>query len=336
MTTAAPEAPRTKSVPATALQFVGGPVQFSAAKEGSKNVPIQMQARSGQPIVHWYWGKIVHDMSGFSADQPRIPIDFRHDDGDAIGYLDKFTPSNEGLLVAGELTPLKEGDRASTIKLQSDAGVPYQASIFFRPLSFEDVRPGMSAEVNGFTVEGPAIIVRKWALRGVAVCLYGADHRTKSKFSAGDEIAVPLFTLETAMSASPNASAPANPPAADKLSEGNPTAGSTVPTQQSSPPVDPKAEVKRYVDAFGSENGAKWYTEGVSFSDAQGKHATALSDQIKARDAKITELNTKLSAVDRGEPTASKFGDGEKPKDGERAKNGFASQIQLRKPVGSK
>lgn len=330
MSTAAPEMPRTKSVPAAALQFDGGRVEFAAAKDAKSggNVPIQMQARSGQPIVHWYWGKVVHDMAGFSADQPTIPIDFRHDDGDALGFLNKFTPSNEGLLVAGELTPLKEDDRASTILKQSAAGVPYQASIFFRPTQLEEVMPGMTAEVNGYTVDGPAIIVRKWSLRGVAVCLYGADHRTKSQFSDGDEIAVPLFTSETSMSATSAPPAPAadkgGAPAADPkaLSGGAgeaPKAGdklaadapATVPTKQSETSADPRAEVKRYVAAFGAENGAKWYGEGIEFSAAMELHAKALNAQLAERDAKIGELNTKLASVDRGEGSPVKFGDGE-------------------------
>lgn len=262
MSTAAAERPRTKSVPASALQFDGGRVRFAAEAEDDavRGVPIEMLARSSQPIEHWYWGKVVHDMAGFTADHPVIPVDFRHDDGEAIGFLDRFSVTDEGLVVSGQLTPITDDDRASTIIQQSAAGVPFQASIFFRPGALEEVPPGFVAPVNGYMVEGPAIIIRQWSLRGVAVCLYGADHRTSSQFSDGEHVVVPLAFTEPAMPASltnPPAGAD-HSPSAEMAIDNHMAESAATPAASQSPPAagDPREEVRRFVSAFGAENGS--------------------------------------------------------------------------------
>lgn len=57
------------------------------------------------------------------------------------------------------------------------------------------------------------------------------------------------------------------------------------------------AELNLYVSKFGAENGAKWFTEGVSFADAQGRMLDSLQAQLSAANEKITDLEKKLAAV---------------------------------------
>jgi hypothetical protein len=57
---------------------------------------------------------------------------------------------------------------------------------------------------------------------------------------------------------------------------------------------DPRAELRRYVEAFGSDNGAQWYLDGLSFAAAQAKHAEALQ-------AENTKLRRRLHAAGYGE-----------------------------------
>jgi hypothetical protein len=215
--------PTTQSVPKKALQF-DSPLQF--ASEGGDDpslVPISMLGRSAKPIYHWYWGNVIHDMSGFSTEHPKVAIDYRHDDDEPIGYLDQFTADNNGLNVSGKLVslnPTDPDDRVSQLKKLSAAGVPFQASIFFETSKIENVQPGASAEVNGYSIDGPAIIIRQWSLRGMAVCLYGADGRTHSKFSDdSSEVSIPCFLTEPTMTKKTLSNKAAAAAAAKKLAK---------------------------------------------------------------------------------------------------------------------
>ena len=225
--------PNTQSVPKKALQF-DSPLQFAA--EGGDDpslVPISMLGRSAKPIYHWYWGNVIHDMSGFSTEHPKVAIDYRHDDEEPIGYLDQFTADNDGLNVSGKLVslnPTDPDDRVSQLKKLSAAGVPFQASIFFETSKIENVQPGASAEVNGYSIDGPAIIIRQWSLRGMAVCLYGADGRTHSKFSDdSSEVSIPCFLTEPTMTKKTLSNKAAAAAAAKKLAKTPPKTGKTPP-----------------------------------------------------------------------------------------------------------
>ncbi len=302
----------TKKVPAAALRIGLEPLKFAAgdAPEGGEpnKFPLLMRARGGQPLYHWYWGTVVHDMAGFKPDQPVIPVDWCHTD-DLMGRLDKFTPSNDGLDVEGYLLKVKEDDRVDEVKKKSDGGIPYQASIFFDPKSIEEVPAGSSTQVNGYTLAGPATIIRQWSLRGVAICPYGYDNQTNSKFSAGDagEIEVP-FTL-TAMNKTttkPADGAPAN----------TELTSSTEPTSK---PVDVAQFAKQaqeqcmdFVKRFGAENGSKWYGEGKPLSEALELHAADLQAKLTTKETEITELQTRLAAAKPGEASPVSLTDTEK------------------------
>ena len=60
-----------------------------------------------------------------------------------------------------------------------------------------------------------------------------------------------------------------------------------------------KAEGKRYMDAFGAENGAKYFTAGMSFEAAQAQALTDLTTANKAKDTEIADLKTKLAASNK-------------------------------------
>jgi hypothetical protein len=195
MTTATAE----RKVPRKAMQFDSAlPLQFAEQSGETSVYPISMLGRSAEPIYHWWWGKVVHDMAGFSTSHPKVAIDYRHDDEQPIGYLDQFRADNTGLHLSGKLVSLDTvNDRVTQLKKLADAGVPFQSSIYFESSKLEQVADGASAEVNGYTVDGPAIIVRQWSLRGMAVCLYGADGRTNSQFSDSDsEVSIPFITSD--------------------------------------------------------------------------------------------------------------------------------------------
>lgn len=80
--------------------------------------------------------------------------------------------------------------------------------------------------------------------------------------------------------------------------------------------ADFSAELSRYITAFGAENGAEWYTQELSFSDAQALHIETLGNEIKLLNAKIGELEETLSAIDMGEDDGAEFNPGTVKKSG--------------------
>lgn len=330
-TLAADRAAGLATVPADALLFDVGPCKLAAGEAKDGKVPVKMRARGGQPIYHWYWGNVAHDMTGFAPAEPVIPIDYCHDFNEVLGLLNSFAPSNEGLDVGGELVSFAAEDRTAEVTHKARAGIPYQASIFFEPQVIEEILPGAQADVNGYKLTGPGLVIRKWTLRGVAICPYGYDPKTSTKLSArpgGDVPAQFSFSPESAMSKTETKPADSTKPAAElsnKPAEGNTTL----------PATDPRAEfqktLKQFTEKFGAANGSAWAAEGMTYEQALEKHAEALAAQLAAAGKELTTAQQKLAAVPRGEEEPVSFGTNEKHEGGQTAPDKFIGLGKLSK-----
>jgi len=190
------ESTTTRKVPASACHVTIGAFALRDNGARAKSAPIEMVARSGQPLQHPFWGAIVHDFAGMRLHRDRLPIDYCHDDKEVMGYLNHFDVSSGDLVARGALVPYKDSDRATEVMHKSKAGVPYEASIFFSDGKIEELGEGQVATVNGKQVEGPAVVVREWSLRGVAVCPYGMDKNTASRFANDGEVSVVVMKRE--------------------------------------------------------------------------------------------------------------------------------------------
>jgi hypothetical protein len=170
-------------IPANACIVAVGEFQLGDNGPNAKTAPVRLVARSGKPIEHWFWGRVVHDMAGMHLHKSRLPIDYVHDSKEVIGFLNHFETESGDLVTSGALVPYGSNDRASEIIHKMREGVPYEASINFGGdgIKVQELAAGEMAEVNGAMFDGPGVIVREWPLRGVAVCPYGADANTESK-----------------------------------------------------------------------------------------------------------------------------------------------------------
>ena len=84
------EQTKTKNVPAGAMRFTAGQFEFGSNGEDAKTAPIKMVSRSGKPIEHWWWGRVVHDLAVMQLHKSRLPIDYCHEANEVIGYLNHF------------------------------------------------------------------------------------------------------------------------------------------------------------------------------------------------------------------------------------------------------
>lgn len=273
-------------VPARALMFAGDvvtdapavPVPPEPQVDGQPTpppepqmtrIPCRITARTGGVANHPYWSNpTVHDFAGMVAPD-KIPIDYGHDDAEVIGYADSIDTSTGNLILSGVLLSMAPGDRAAEVYAKAKEGVPYQASIVMgmEPLSVEEVGAGMSALVNGQTVDGPVTIFRAFQLRGVSILPHGADSDTNIEFGS-------------------------------KL--GN--ASATVYRHEAAVPDKPKTGAD-YLAAFGDQGGV-WFAMGKPWEDAQALYAKANADRTAKFEAEVARLNGVVAALKGGTPVS--------------------------------
>lgn len=317
-------------IPAAACVLSVGEFELGDNGDGAKTAPVRLVARSGKPIEHWFWGRVVHDLAGMHLHKPRVPIDYVHDAKEIVGYLNKFDRTSGDLVTSGALVPFKESDRATEIVHKMKAGVPYEASINFGGdgIKVEDVGDGMVAQVNGYQFEGPGVIVREWPLRGVAICPYGADANTESSALAGanaksyaasvfttepktaakEEIAMSEPSVEVAAKVEKTEAAEVQKPveaqpaeaAAPAAVEAPPPEGEKPATEQAqAEPEKPGAhqplhrdEVTKIADEFGAEIAVKIVRDG-------GDYAAALRLAYEASKIEASTLRERVAELEK-------------------------------------
>ena len=301
-------------VPKEACTLAVGEVLVESNGDDARSTKFRMVARSGRAIEHPYWGRIVHDLSGMQLERNRVAIDYNHDSKEPIGYANKFNIENGNLEVSGALTPVDDTDAASRVLKQAEAGVPFEASINFggSGIELENVKEGDSAEVNGYEFSGPGVVVRKWPLRGIAVCLYGADQYTSTTFSddSGDSLAVTYLEKEGVMPESNEVFAEQEEKIVEMLTEDQPEAEANEAVEaegdndtveavaEESQELEPVAAVETelsgadFMKAFGRERGAIYFAEGKTFSEAQSDFNLALQSENEELRKKIELMET--------------------------------------------
>ena len=318
---------------------------------------VSMLARSSQPIEHPYWGIIAHDIEGVEH-KHSIPIDYAHNDSEVIGYLDNLTATPDGLQATGRLVSFTPQDRAAEIIFKSGKGVPYEASINFagEPLELEDIADGETASVNGYELTGPAVIVRRWTCRGVAVAPYGADQGTSTELLSNK----PQITAHWSKSKmaedkkldhEPDHDGPPEPvdgvcPEGYEISEDGtecvaiPEAPAEEPAEQKAAPAEMAAEsetveieeVRRFSAAFG-EKGVEMLLAGQTFDEAKADHYELISSQNAELKAENTRLRSQMAAVQKmnGEPDAAALDFSPAPPPSKNGRAGLADLIKLPK-----
>jgi hypothetical protein len=190
-----------KQAPMEAFLF-DAHVRFGAAgKSQGKSKDVELLARTGDAIEHWYWGMMAHDMAGLKS-KPVVALDWCHGP-ELVGKADRFDVSTGDLVVRGSIESIEPGDLADQIIRRSERGIPYEASIYFDPwtLVLEYLPEGLAATVNGRLIDGPCVIAREWNLRRIALCPSGADGGTEARFSAATA-SVAAFNLKWSNSVS--------------------------------------------------------------------------------------------------------------------------------------
>ena len=168
-----------------AMQFVDENC-FAKVNTGEDKKPkLEMVAYSGGVIKnHWYWGDLAIDLSGMSFPKKKSPLLEDHQTDKKIGFATKMSIENNQLTVVDSVflnTP-----ESLAFQQNSSDGFPYEASIYAKPTTIEEVGEGDSTEVNGYTFKGPGTIWRKSTFKEASVCTFGYDPNTKSAVSMSE------------------------------------------------------------------------------------------------------------------------------------------------------
>lgn len=136
----------------------------------------------------------------------------------------------------------------------------------------------------------------------------------------------------------PAASADTNPPPEGATT--CPECGCVFKPDQPAQPDKPTtqgeyaAQHKRFTDAFGTENGTKWFFEGVSFEAAQTNHFKAQlaskDEEITALKAELEEAKKRLSAIANSGAKPLDASPPPKGTEGAQGTGGFASLFNVK------
>lgn len=180
-------------------------VAFAEKTEEGKPFGIRVRANSGEPMSHWWWGKVVVDLSGVRWVRRDLPILMNHDPDRIVGFTTKLElVAGEGLVADGVLS--KGEPDGIRVRERALEGFPWQASVMLEIESIEDVGDDVTVQVNGYSLEGPAVVLRKTRLREVTVTTLGADENTDAELF-GERRKGPIMSNVTRAAAEPKGEA---------------------------------------------------------------------------------------------------------------------------------
>lgn len=124
---------------------------------------------------------VVVDMAGVEM-PAAIPVLYGHNADDIVGHTESVGAESGRIVARGVISG--GGPTVDRIVALSKNGFPWQASIGADIDSMERVEEGVEAQVNGSSIKGPALIVRRSTLREISVVAMGADRNTSTSIAA--------------------------------------------------------------------------------------------------------------------------------------------------------
>lgn len=166
------------------------PVEFALEASDSKDRSrFRCLFATGKPIArHWFFANLVIDLDGIKLSGQKMPLLLNHEK--RIGFTDSIRKEAEGYVAEGYFL---KNENAKSVIADAREGFPFQCSCMLQPERIEEVREGASAQVNGFTLQGPGWIWRETFCREVTIAELGADQHTKAEtYSQGSSLHVPV------------------------------------------------------------------------------------------------------------------------------------------------
>lgn len=281
--------------PAKAFYFTqeADQIGFSEGEDKKKSLTIE-PLYSGGPVDHWWFGKVIIDLSTMIFRGRRFPVLRDHSTDRILGHSGRpEIVKNADGKSSIHLTNVKLVDTEDTQKVikLGDDGFPLQASISIKPTKVQRLDENEEAEINGFKVKGPLAIWKDCIYKEGSVCVFGVDSDTATNvFSDEEKAALPQVAFSY-------------------LEEGN---EHQPQPEEKAMPFDPTAFKDDPAFAAFVEATKKEAAAPVTASLSATEQALAAKDkQIGELSEANTGLNTRLGEVEK---TLTKFSEVAKEK----------------------
>lgn len=156
----------------------GAPWQIAPQQE---NAPRRFSgiANSGKPFGFGMWQTVI-DFDGIKL-KDKTAVLIEHDGGQRAGVC-SLSVVSDGLKAEGVLL---DNEYGQAVAAESDAGFPWEMSVYVQSSRVEELSAGASVQVNGQTLTGPMLIMRDCAIREVSFTAVGVDGNTHAAALSG-------------------------------------------------------------------------------------------------------------------------------------------------------
>lgn len=132
-------------------------------------------ANSGKPFSHFGQRTIV-DMDELEY-HPKVPALIEHDRAQRAGFGALSVDSNSQLIINGTLL---DNEFGATVASDADAGFPWQMSAHVIAGGIDELAEGQTETVNGQSITGPILVLRRCKIPEVSFTPTGVDSDTSA------------------------------------------------------------------------------------------------------------------------------------------------------------
>lgn len=148
--------------------------------EGEEQRRVELDAYTGGPLSVGWGTPVYIELSGLSFPKSGTPLllDHQRDVRAIVGQSDAAKVENHHLLAEGPI--LGDSEQVRAMISLADAGFAWQASVGVSIQATRYIQSQDSDTVNGRTVKGPALVVRKGKLKEISIVSIGADENAQA------------------------------------------------------------------------------------------------------------------------------------------------------------
>lgn len=270
-------------------------------------------ANSGRPFGYGGYQTVV-DLAQLSH-KPSVPVLLEHSPVKMAGVC-SLSVTADGLIAEGSLLSNEYGTQ---IAEAADQGFPWEMSVYAQAESYEELAAGVVLSVNGNEVTGPAMILRRCAIREVSFTAVGVDGQTEAVVLSDGSPLPDIFKQPLELSMTPEEKKAFDDLKAEVETLRTEKAEAEKELKEARAAAK-KNQVKAKLSAAGFKEGADGKFEGLSDATL----TVLLSADIEAAEAMIADLRPK-SAPNAVPPALFSDGaDGGKPENTDGAEGVFS------------
>lgn len=241
-------------------------------------------ANSGKPFGYGGYQTVV-DLAQLSH-KASVPVLLEHSPVKMAGVC-SLSVTADGLIAEGSLLSNEFGTQ---IAEAADQGFPWEMSVYAQAESYEELAAGAVLSVNGNEVTGPAVILRRCAIREVSFTAVGVDGETEAVVLSDGSPLPDIFKQPLELSMTPEEKQAFDDLKAevDTLKAEKAEAEKKLKEAEA---AAKKNQVKAKLSAAGFKEGENGKFEGLS----DATMTVLLSADIEAAEAMIADLKPKAT-----------------------------------------